>query len=47
MLSDLLAEDEGVEPPRRVNDLSVFKTDPVSVWVILLIFAPDASDAND
>ena len=30
-----MARDEGFEPPRDVNPLSVFKTDPFSrTWVI-------------
>ena len=31
-----MAEEEGFEPPRRLNVLSVFKTDPFSqTWVFL------------
>ena len=35
-LDKKMAEKEGFEPPRRVNALSVFKTDPFSrAWVFL------------
>ena len=43
-----MARDEGFEPPRDVNPLSVFKTDPFSrTWVIPRILKlVDLLDSN-
>jgi hypothetical protein len=38
-----MAEEEGFEPPRRLHDLSVFKTDPFNqTWVFLQKMVPKA-----
>ena len=42
-----MARDEGFEPPRDVNPLSVFKTDPFSrTWVIPRIVWWTLLDSN-